>query len=110
MNSVLRVSASFNCYIYSCSHANVWTRAKYVSNQMRFETSFIHEASNARRCAEFLERTTELRDDVYVPRVYGKDEGCLESDRVMVMEWIDGCRYVCSSLEFPERLTPGNVV
>ncbi|KAL0247555.1 hypothetical protein I308_103625 [Cryptococcus tetragattii IND107] len=66
--------------------------AKYVSNQMRFETSFIHEASNARRCAEFLERTTELRDDVYVPRVYGKDEGCLESDRVMVMEWVDGCR------------------
>ncbi|OXB36500.1 aarF domain-containing kinase [Cryptococcus neoformans] len=66
--------------------------AKYVSNQMRFETSFIHEASNARRCAEFLERTTELRGDVYVPRVYGKDEGCQESDRVMVMEWVDGCR------------------
>ena len=77
---------------------------------MRFETSFIHEASNARRCAEFLERTTELRGDVYVPRVYGKDEGCQESDRVMVMEWVDGCRYVGFSLWFGERLTLGNVV
>lgn len=66
--------------------------AKYVSDQMRLETSFLHEASNARRCAEFLAKTPELRDDVYVPRVYGKDEGCVESDRVMVMEWVDGCR------------------
>ncbi|WVQ76577.1 hypothetical protein IAR50_006249 [Cryptococcus sp. DSM 104548] len=66
--------------------------AKYVSTQMRYETSFIHEAGNARRCAELLAQTPELRDDVYVPRVYGKDEGCQESDRVMVMEWVDGCR------------------
>ncbi|ODN88455.1 Atypical/ABC1/ABC1-B protein kinase [Cryptococcus wingfieldii CBS 7118] len=66
--------------------------AKYVSAQMRYETSFIHEAGNARRCAVLLAQTPELRDDVYVPRVYGKDEGCQESDRVMVMEWVDGCR------------------
>ncbi|ODN75109.1 hypothetical protein L202_06324 [Cryptococcus amylolentus CBS 6039] len=66
--------------------------AKYVSDQMRYETSFIHEAGNARRCADLLAQTPELRDDVYVPRVYGKDEGCQESDRVMVMEWVDGCR------------------
>ncbi|EIW66956.1 hypothetical protein TREMEDRAFT_34176 [Tremella mesenterica DSM 1558] len=66
--------------------------AKYVSTQMRAEVSFIHEASNARRCAELLAQTPELREDVYVPRVYGKSEGCVESDRIMVMEWIDGCR------------------
>ncbi|WVQ81633.1 hypothetical protein IAT38_003757 [Cryptococcus sp. DSM 104549] len=66
--------------------------AKYVSEQMRYETSFKHEASNARRCAELLSQTPELRDDVYVPRVFGKDEGCKESDRIMVMEWVDGCR------------------
>jgi aarF domain-containing kinase len=59
---------------------------------MRLETSFTNEAANARRCAELLAQTPELRDDVYVPRVYGEDEGCKESDRVMVLEGIDGCR------------------
>ncbi|WRT68836.1 uncharacterized protein IL334_005817 [Kwoniella shivajii] len=66
--------------------------AKYVSSQMRLETSFINEANNARKCAELLAQTPELRDDVYVPRVYGEAEGCKESDRIMVMEWVDGCR------------------
>jgi aarF domain-containing kinase len=66
--------------------------ANYVSEQMRRETSFFNEASNARRCAELLAQTPELRDDVYVPRVYGKEEGCAASDRIMVMEWVDGCR------------------
>ena len=66
--------------------------ASYVSEQMRLETSFSHEASNARRCAELLAETPELRDDIYIPRVFGNDEGCRESDRIMVMEWVDGCR------------------
>ncbi|ORY29120.1 putative mitochondrion protein [Naematelia encephala] len=66
--------------------------AKYVSTQMRYETSFLNEASNARRCAELLAQTPELRDDVYVPRVFGAPEGCKESDRIMIMEWVDGCR------------------
>ncbi|WWC64250.1 uncharacterized protein I303_106859 [Kwoniella dejecticola CBS 10117] len=66
--------------------------AKYVSSQMRLETSFKNEANNARRCAELLAQTPELKDDVYVPRVYGEAEGCRESDRIMVMEWVDGCR------------------
>lgn len=61
---------------------------------MRLETSFKHEADNARRCAELLAQTTELRDDIYVPRVFGADEGCKASDRIMVMEWVDGVRYV----------------
>ena len=59
---------------------------------MKNETNFIHEASNARRCAELLTQTPELKDDVYVPRVFGKDEGCRESERIMVSEWVDGCR------------------
>nr|XP_019009613.1 Atypical/ABC1/ABC1-B protein kinase [Kwoniella pini CBS 10737]OCF48394.1 Atypical/ABC1/ABC1-B protein kinase [Kwoniella pini CBS 10737] len=66
--------------------------AKYVSSQMRLETSFRNEANNARRCSELLAQTPELRDDVYVPKVYGEAEGCIESDRIMVMEWVDGCR------------------
>ena len=63
-----------------------------MSDQMRLETSFTHEAANARRCAELLAETPELRDDVYIPRVFGEAEGCRESERVMVMEWVDGCR------------------
>lgn len=59
---------------------------------MRLETSFLHEAANARKCAELLAQTPELRDDIYVPKVFGKGEGYPESDRVMVMEWVDGCR------------------
>ncbi|ORX38948.1 mitochondrion protein [Kockovaella imperatae] len=66
--------------------------AKYVSVQMKNETNFQHEAGNARRCAEFLSQTPELKDDVYVPRVFGESEGCRESQRIMVTEWIDGCR------------------
>ncbi|BEI82769.1 hypothetical protein CcaverHIS002_0306370 [Cutaneotrichosporon cavernicola] len=66
--------------------------ADYVSSQMRLETSFLHEAANARRCAELLAETPELRDDIYVPKVFGKAEGYPESDRVLVMEWVDGCR------------------
>ena len=62
--------------------------------QMKNETNFKREASNARRCAELLAQTPQLRDDVYVPRVYGTDEGCRESERIMVTEWIDGCRQV----------------
>ena len=67
---------------------------------MRLETSFKNEANNARKCAELLDQTPELRDKVYIPRVYGQDEGCAESDRIMVMEWVDGVRYV-SQLRSP---------
>ncbi|GMK56670.1 hypothetical protein CspeluHIS016_0305100 [Cutaneotrichosporon spelunceum] len=66
--------------------------ADYVSAQMRLETNFLHEAANARRCAELLAATPELCDDIYVPKVYGRAEGYPESDRVLVMEWVDGCR------------------
>jgi len=59
---------------------------------MRFETSFKHEAANARKCAALLAQTPELREDIHVPHVYGADEGYPESDRIMVMEWVDGCR------------------
>ncbi|TXT13586.1 hypothetical protein VHUM_00953 [Vanrija humicola] len=66
--------------------------AKYVSEQMRHETSFNREARNARKCAAYLAQTPELADDIMVPKVYGKEEGYPESDRILVMEWVDGCR------------------
>ncbi len=65
--------------------------ADYVSEQMRLETSFLHEANNARKCAALLAETPELRDKVYVPKVYPE---VAQSDRVMVMEYVDGCKWV----------------
>lgn len=59
---------------------------------MRHEVSFLNEAANARRTAQLLSQTPELKDDVYIPRVFGKAEGCVESERIMIMEWVDGCR------------------
>lgn len=66
--------------------------AEYISSQMLLETSFMHEAGNARKCASYVAQTPELKDDIYVPKVYGKAEGYPESDRILVMEWVDGCR------------------
>ncbi|KAJ9118281.1 hypothetical protein QFC22_004192 [Naganishia vaughanmartiniae] len=63
--------------------------ADYVSEQMRLETDFLNEAINAQKCAAFLADTPELRDKVYVPKVYPE---VASSERVMVMEWVKGCR------------------
>jgi aarF domain-containing kinase len=64
-------------------------RADYVSEQMRLETNFLHEAHNAQKCAAFLADTPELRDKVYVPKVYPEVAG---TERVMVMEYVKGCK------------------
>ena len=75
---------------------------------MRREVSFKNEANNARRCAELLAQTPELRDHVHVPRVFGKPEGFEESDRIMAMEYIEGaCRCgttVFMDVSFTEEL------
>ncbi|KAJ9116125.1 hypothetical protein QFC20_000802 [Naganishia adeliensis] len=63
--------------------------ADYVSEQMRLETDFLNEAINAQKCAAFLADTPELKDKVYVPKVYSE---VASSQRVMVMEWVKGCR------------------
>lgn len=63
--------------------------ADYVSEQMRLETNFLHEATNAQKCADFLANTPELKDKVYVPKVYSE---VASSERVMVMEYVKGCR------------------
>ncbi|GHJ89785.1 hypothetical protein NliqN6_6187 [Naganishia liquefaciens] len=63
--------------------------ADYVSQQMRLETNFMNEATNAQKCAEFLASTPELKDKVYVPKIYNE---VASSERVMVMEYVKGCR------------------
>lgn len=65
--------------------------AEYVSDQMRLETDFLHEATNAKRCRELLAQTPELKEKVYVPKVY--DE-VISGNRVMVMEYVKGCKWV----------------
>ena len=60
-----------------------------MSQQMRLETNFLHEAQNAQKCAAFLADTPELRDKVYVPKVYPEVAG---TERVMVMEFVKGCK------------------
>jgi hypothetical protein len=94
LSSVLYVSCTSSAFavqhrIPTCLLCN--RSADYVSDQMRLETSFIHEASNARTCSALLAATPELRDKVYVPKVYDDVVG---SERVMVMEYVDGCRWV----------------
>ncbi len=56
---------------------------------MRLETSFLNEVRNARRCSQYISSNSELRNKVYVPKVY--DE-VASSDRIMVMEYVDGCK------------------
>jgi aarF domain-containing kinase len=56
---------------------------------MKLETNFLHEAHNAKKCAAFLADTPELRDKVYVPRVYSEVFG---TERLMVMEYVKGCK------------------
>lgn len=63
--------------------------AEYVSEQMRLETDFLNEARNAQKCRELLKETPELREKVYVPKVY--DE-VISGTRIMVMEYVDGCK------------------
>lgn len=65
------------------------TSADYVAKQMRLETSFLNEVRNARRCSGLIASSPELRDKVYVPNVYPE---VASSDRIMVMEFVDGCK------------------
>ena len=67
----------------------LFCRADYVSQQMRLETNFMNEATSAQKCAEFLASTPELKDKVYVPKIYNE---VASSERVMVMEYVKGCR------------------
>jgi aarF domain-containing kinase len=71
------------------SQLTLFLSADYVSEQMRLETDFLNEAINAQKCAAFLADTPELKDKVYVPKVYSE---VASSQRVMVMEWVKGCR------------------
>lgn len=88
-NSVLRVSLLLN--FTRTADIDLTCSADYVSEQMRLETNFLNEATNAQKCADFLANTPELKDKVYVPKIYSE---VASSERVMVMEYVKGCRWV----------------
>ena len=57
-------------------------------DHLRQELDFVREVDNARQTAEFVALEPELRDKVYIPKVYPE----YSTGKVMVAEWIDGVR------------------
>ncbi|KAF9530080.1 ABC1 family-domain-containing protein [Crepidotus variabilis] len=60
----------------------------FVSDHLRQELDFVNEAKNACRTAEFVAQEPQLRDKVYIPKVYPE----YSTKRVMTAEWIEGVR------------------
>ncbi|KXN84680.1 ABC1 family protein C10F6.14c [Leucoagaricus sp. SymC.cos] len=66
----------------------VYFAVDFISDHLRQELDFEHEAENARRTTSFVESEPSLRGKVYIPRVYPE----YSTKKVMVAEWIDGVR------------------
>ncbi|KAF9192392.1 hypothetical protein BGZ51_005207 [Haplosporangium sp. Z 767] len=60
----------------------------YTVRHLREETDFINEARNSEMCNEFLQTDPKLRSQAYVPKVFKE----YSTKRIMVAEWVDGCR------------------
>ncbi|CAO1628519.1 unnamed protein product [Parajaminaea phylloscopi] len=58
----------------------------YISNQIELETHFEAELKNSMRIKKHIDADKSLRNTVTVPEVYPSES----SDRMLVMEWIDG--------------------
>lgn len=60
----------------------------YTCSHLADETNFLLEAANSKRMGAFLSAEPDLRNSVYVPRVFDD----LSSRRVMTAEWITGVK------------------
>ncbi|CCG84040.1 protein of unknown function [Taphrina deformans PYCC 5710] len=60
----------------------------YTCSHLADETNFMLEAGNSKRMSEFIVNEPELRNSVYVPKVF--DE--YSSRRIMTAEWITGVK------------------
>ncbi|KAK7045931.1 hypothetical protein VNI00_006926 [Paramarasmius palmivorus] len=60
----------------------------FVSDHIRKELDFLHEAQNAKQTRHFVESEPRLKGKVYIPQVY--DE--YTTKRILTAEWIDGVR------------------
>ncbi|KAI8801160.1 ABC1 family-domain-containing protein [Cladochytrium replicatum] len=65
-----------------------WT-AKTIKTHMRQEVDFVNEARNAAEAAKYISENSRLSSRAYVPKVYNE----YTTQRVMVMEWIDGTKF-----------------
>ncbi|KAF8963204.1 hypothetical protein BGZ46_001024 [Entomortierella lignicola] len=60
----------------------------YTTKHLRQETDFLNEVRNSEMCHAFLQTDSKLKSMVHVPKVFKE----LSTKRVMVAEWVDGCR------------------
>lgn len=67
----------------------------YVSDQMKQEVDFVHEAANAEMLCGLIENDAYFSKKMYVPRVYRE----MTTKRLLVNEWIEG-----TSLVDPEAM------
>eukprot|EP01111_Echinosteliopsis_oligospora_P018502 TRINITY_DN8526_c0_g1_i1.p1 TRINITY_DN8526_c0_g1~~TRINITY_DN8526_c0_g1_i1.p1 ORF type:complete len:364 (-),score=60.59 TRINITY_DN8526_c0_g1_i1:157-1248(-) len=93
----IRKQMNFDLFAYK---TQVWLSEKlfglplmwsvdYICDHLRQEVDFENEARNAERAWSDIQKSPELRKDIYVPKVY-RDH---LSKRVMINEWIDGIRF-----------------
>ncbi|RDW75487.1 hypothetical protein BP6252_06629 [Coleophoma cylindrospora] len=58
----------------------------FVMDRMMLETDFQNEASNSERMADLIASDPQLRERVYIPKVFHE----LSSKRILTTEWING--------------------
>lgn len=59
---------------------------EFVMDRMMLETDFLNEASNSERMAALVASDPQLRESVYIPKVFHD----LSSKRILTTEWIHG--------------------
>jgi len=60
----------------------------YTIKHLREETDFVNEARNSEMCDEYLQTDSQLRTQVYVPKIFHE----ISTKQIMIAEWVDGCR------------------
>ncbi|KAH8827114.1 ABC1 family-domain-containing protein [Flagelloscypha sp. PMI_526] len=67
----------------------VYFLVDFISDHLMQELDFINEANNSIRTAQFIAADPNLRDRVYIPKVFKE----LSTKKIMTAEWIDGIRF-----------------
>ncbi|KAF9139370.1 hypothetical protein BGX30_008036, partial [Mortierella sp. GBA39] len=78
----------------------------YTIRHLREETDFINEVRNSELCNEYLQTDPRLRHQVYVPKIF-KD---YSTKRVMVAEWVHGCKATDKARLKEMNLSPKKVM
>ncbi|OWB69314.1 hypothetical protein B5S30_g4720 [[Candida] boidinii] len=62
------------------------TTVDYVCNKLKEEVDFTIEMKNGELLNSYLQKDSELKDNIYIPKYYKN----LTKEKVLVTEWIDG--------------------